>query len=280
MNPELSILIVHTFEQRLIRQTLRNLRRAVVRVPYEVIIIDNNPGAGIVRMLQREFPEVRYVPMDRNRGFGGAMNAGFAQAKGEYILIFNPDIIVMPGAIEELVAYKKDHPEIGFVGPRLENADGTLQYSCQRFHELLIPVYRRTPLGKTARGKSAIRRFLMQDEPHDVTMDVDWIIGSTMLTTAEQFRELGGFDDAIFMYFEDTDLCRRSWERGWRVVYHPAAKMVHFHRRASADGSLWRQLFSPLTWRHMQSALYYFKKYRGKVNPRLSQAPRKNPTQA
>ena len=107
MNPELSILIVHTFEQRLIRQTLRNLRRAVVRVPYEVIIIDNNPGAGIVRMLQREFPEVRYVPMDRNRGFGGAMNAGFAQAKGEYILIFNPDIIVMPGAIEELVHTKK-----------------------------------------------------------------------------------------------------------------------------------------------------------------------------
>jgi GT2 family glycosyltransferase len=131
--PDVSVLIVHTFEHRLIRQTLRGLRRAAPRLHLEVLVIDNNPAAGVGGMLKREFPEARYFPKDKNKGFGSAMNVGIRAAKGKYVLIFNPDIIVAPEALEKLFAYMEANPEVGIVGPKLLNADGSLQYSCNRF---------------------------------------------------------------------------------------------------------------------------------------------------
>ncbi|MBI1907801.1 glycosyltransferase family 2 protein [Candidatus Uhrbacteria bacterium] len=270
---DLSILIVHTFEKRLVRQTLRSLRRAAPRLHVEVIVIDNNPEAGMVDVLRREFPETRYIAMSANRGFGAAMNAGIAIAKGRYILVFNPDIVVAPGCLEELYAYMEANPEVGIVGPRLNNPDGSLQYSCYRFHEPMIPVYRRTPLGKLAAGAAAIDRFLMKDYDHAAARDVDWVMGSAMFTRKSALEKVGVFDDAIFMYFEDTDLCRRFWESGFRVVYNPNVSMVHYHRRASSDGSLVQQLCSRMTRHHIRSAIYYFRKYYGKPNPRTPSRP-------
>lgn len=268
MSLDLSILIVHTFERRLIRQTLRGLRRAAPRLHYEVIVIDNNPSAGMRDVLKKEFPDVRYAAMDANRGFGAAMNKGIVAAKGKYVLIFNPDIVAAPGSLEDLYAYMEANPNVGIVGPKLLNPDGTLQHSCNRYHEPMIPVYRRTPLGRLSFAKRAVDRFLMKDDPHDVTCEVDWLMGSSLFTRKSALNEVGYFDDGFFMYFEDTDLCRRFWEKGWRIIYHPEVSMVHYHRRASNDGTLFSQLRSPLTWEHIKSAVRFFRKYRGKPNPR------------
>ena len=265
---DLSILIVHTFEKRLVRQTLRGIRRSAPRLSYEVIVIDNNPDAGMRSVLTREFPEATYIAMEENRGFGAAMNKGIDIAKGKYVLVFNPDIILSPGALESLHAYMEKNPDVGIVGPKLQNPDGTLQHSCYRFHEPLTPIFRRTPLGRLPAGKAAIDRFLMTDERHDVVMDVDWVMGSAMFTRRSALGDVGHFDDAIFMYLEDTDLCRRFWEQGHRVVYNPEVSMVHYHRRASGDGGLFRQVFSRMTRHHIRSAIHYFRKYSGKPNPR------------
>lgn len=265
---DLSILIVHTFEKRLVRQTLRGIRRAAPRLHYETIIIDNNPGAGMAQVLRDEFPGVHYAAMDANRGFGAAMNKGIGMAKGKYVLIFNPDIVVSPGSLETLCAYMEANQDVGIVGPKLLNPDGTLQYSCNRYHELMIPVYRRTPLGKFAFAQRAVDRFLMKDDAHDEIQEVDWLMGSALFTRRAAIDDAGQFDDGFFMYFEDTDLCRRFWEKGWRVMYHPKVAMVHYHRRASNDGTLWSQLRSPLTWQHIRSAVRFFRKYAGKLNPR------------
>lgn len=272
MSVDVSILIVHTFEANLVRQTLRGIRRAAPRLQYEILVMDNNPGAGLYAHLRRDFPGVRYIPMDANRGFGYAMNAGIAASTGKYVLIFNPDIIVSPGALEALHAFMEANPDVGTVGPRLDNPDGSLQHSCYRFHTPMIPVYRRTPLGMLPRGKRAVARFLMIDDPHDAVMDVDWIMGSAMFTRRDALAKVGTFDDAIFLYLEDTDLCRRLWEGGWRVVYNPLVRMVHYHRRASGDGSLLAQLFSRMTRHHIRSAIYYFRKYHGKPDPRRSRS--------
>ncbi len=265
--PDVSILIVHTFELRLIRQTLRGLRRAAPQLQIEVLVIDNNPGAGLVDMLKAEFPEVRYFAK-RNQGFGSAMNVGLQHALGKYILIFNPDIIISPGALEKMFAYMEAHPQVGTLGPKLLNADGSLQYSCYRYHEPLVPILRRTPLGRLPWGQKTIERFLMQDVDHAQTLEVDWIMGSAMFTRAAALAKTGCFDERFFMYFEDTDLCWRMWEAGYTVIYYPEAVMVHYHRRASADGSIFQQLRSPLTWRHIQSAYKFFRKHSGQKNPR------------
>ena len=265
---DVSIVIVHTFEKALVRQTLRGIRRAAPTISYEVIIVDNNPAAGMKEVLDREFPETKYIPLSRNKGFGAVMNEGIRIAQGRYVLIFNPDIIVSPGSLEELVSFMDAHPEIGVVGPQLLNPDGTLQYSCYRIPTPLFPVYRRTPLGLLPHGKRQVENCLMVHDDHSETMDVDSLIGAALFCRAPRLKEVGMFDEQFFMYYEDNDLCRRFWEAGDRVVYHPAAKMTHYHRRASADGNLFAQLLSRYTWIQMASFVKYALKYKGRPNPR------------
>lgn len=265
---DLSVIIVHTFEKRMIRQTLRGIRRAAPKIRFEVIVVDNNPPAGMEEVLTNEFPDARYLRNPKNIGFGAAMNVGIREARGRYVLIFNPDIVVQPGSLEELVRFMDEHPNVGVCGPQLRNPDGSLQYSCYRVPNILIPAYRRTPLGKTSFGRSAVDHYMMHHDDHEQDMDVDSLIGAALCTRASALPKVGLFDEQFFMYYEDNDLCRRFWENGYRVVYHPAAKMIHYHRRASADGGLLRQLTNRFAWIQIHSALKYFFKYRGKGNPR------------
>lgn len=268
VNPDVSVIIVHTFEKQKLRQTLRGFRRAAPKVSYEIIVVDNNPAFGMHDILKTEFPQVTYVPLDANVGFGAGMNKGVEHARGRYVLIFNPDIVVHPGSLEELVRYMDAEPSVGVCGPKLLNPDGSLQYSCYRLPSLLLPVFRRTPLGKFGPGRRAVEHYLMMQDDHSATMDVDSLIGAALFTRRSVLDEVGLFDEQFFMYYEDNDLCRRFWEKGHRVVYHPAAQMTHYHRRASADGGLFSQLTNRLTWIHIDSFVKYVRKYWKAENPR------------
>ncbi|MBU1126069.1 MAG: glycosyltransferase family 2 protein [Patescibacteria group bacterium] len=266
---DVSILIVHTYEKKLLRQTLRSIRRAAPKISYEVVIIDNNPAAGMEELLNREFSDAVYIKNEKNIGFGGAMNVGIRGSRGRYVLIFNPDIVVHPGSLETMVEYMDLYPDVGIVGPQLLNPDGSLQYSCYALPTLMQPVYRRTPLGKTESGKRSIAEYLMMNVDHSEEMNVDSLIGAALFTRRSTLEEVGLFDERFFMYYEDNDLCRRFWKNGHMVVYLPKAKMTHYHRRASADGGLFKQLTNRFTWIHMNSFVKYIKKYKGQENPRL-----------
>lgn len=264
---DVSIIIVHAFSRQLVRQTLRGIRRAAPKLNYEVIIIDNTPSCNLKEILN-DFPEVRYEAMEKNIGFGSAMNVGIRQAHGKYILIFNPDIIAKPGSLEELKRFMDENEDVGIVGPKLLNPDGSLQHSCYRIPTFMIPAYRRTFLGRFNFGRRAVEEYLMIYDNHDDMMEVDSLIGAALFTRRSALDKVGLFDEQFFMYYEDNDLCRRFWEDGYKVVYYPQAQMVHYHRRISADGGLLQQLFSRFTWIQIASALKFFKKYRKSSNPR------------
>lgn len=259
---KVSILIVYMNGERLVRQTLRNLRRIAPQESVEIVVIDNNVRAGFARVLRKEFPEVRYLPMEKNVGFGSAMNVGIRAAKGDLVFIFNPDLAPEPGSLDAMVRKMQSDPSIGILAPQLRNPDGSLQYSVFAYQTLLIPVLRRTPLGATRWGKASVAAFQLRERDHAQEQDVDWAMGSAMLAWKKDLQTLGGFDEQFFMYLEDEDLCRRMHAMGKRVVYFPQARMIHYHRRASADGSFVQQLFNPLTWQHIRSAVLYAWKYR------------------
>lgn len=266
---DLSILIVHYNTPKLIRQTLRGIRRSAPRLRFEVIVVDNNPKMRVQEMIAREFPDARVLVSDRNLGFGGGMNKAFAAATGRYLLVFNPDIAVFPGAFEECVRFMDEHRDIGMLGPKLMNPDGSIQHSCYRFMEPKTIFYRRIPFLKyLPAAKREMGRYLMSEWDHGQMRNVDYLLGACMCVRREAFEAVGGFDPAYFVYFEDQDWCRRFWLAGWRVVYYPGASMVHYHRRETAEGGFWQQIRNPLTRIQMQSAMHYFKKFRGQPNPR------------
>jgi hypothetical protein len=266
---DVSVLIVHYNTPGLLAQTLRGLRRAAPRLNYEVVVVDNNPKIRVGAVVAKEFPEAKLIVSDRNLGFGAGMNAAMRLAQGRYFFVFNPDIATLPGALEKLVEYLDQAPDVGMVGPRLNHPDGSVQFSCYRFMSPAVILYRRLPwLRWLPSARRAIADYLMADWDHQSVRDVDYLLGAAMLIRRTAVEAVGGFDPNYFIYFEDQDLCRRFWLAGWRVVYQPAARLIHYHRRETAAGGFFAQLCNPLTRKQMKSALYYYRKYRGQGNPR------------
>ncbi len=270
---DVSILIVHYNTPGLLRQTLKGIRRAAPQAAYEVIVVDNNPRIPVAGMLQREFPDVRVLVSGRNLGFGGGMNKAMEAAQGRYFFVFNPDIALFSGAVEALIAFMDAHADVGMVAPQLRHPDGSLQYSCYRFMDPAVIFYRRIPLLRNMPfAKRAVDEYVMAEWDHGQTRDVDYVLGAAMLVRREAVAAVGMFDPKYFVYFEDQDWCRRFWKAGWRVVYHPKAAMVHYHRRETAEGGFLKQVLNPLTRIQMKSALYYYRKYKGEGNPRTHAA--------
>lgn len=266
---DLTIQIVHYNTPRLLRETLRHLRSAAPKLSYEVIVVDNHPEARLPETLAIDFPEVIFLSAPKHLGFGGAQNFAFSKSRGRNILVFNPDIFVSYGNLEALVAFLDQHEDVGACGAQLRNADGSLQDSCYRFDRPFIKVLRRTPLRTWPRVRTWIAHHLMQDTDRTETMDVDWLMGACILLRREVFEMIGGFDERFLLYFEDTDLCRRIWMMGKRVVYYPSVVMVHYHRREGSQGNLFLQMFQRANWLHLQSWLRYSRKYARTTHPRV-----------
>jgi GT2 family glycosyltransferase len=254
----------------LIRNLLKGVELAKFDFPFEYILVNNNAGDATAEIVKEQFPWVTYVDAPGNVGFAAGNNIGFRLAKGEYVMCVNPDLTIFPGEVEKLVQYADAHPEFGIVGPRLLNPNGTIQKNFHRFPSPLIPVYRRTLMGKTPWGKRAIARYFLEDVDPMSLREVDGLFGAALLIRKKALEDFGHFDEGYFMYFEDVDLCRRAWEKGWKVGYFPDACFVHYHQRESYSKQPWKSLFNPLSRAHIASAVRYFRKFYGKPSPRAS----------
>ncbi len=268
---DLSIIVLNYKTMRLLRECLRSIRFANPQLRFEVIVVDNASGDGTAAMVRQEFPEHVLIESSANRGYAGGNNLGLAAAKGRHVMIMNADIFVKDGVLEELVRYLDAHPEVGMVGPRLVNGDGSAQESHYRFHTLDIPMLRRTPLGATGWGSRKLDAFLMKDVQPSGPTEVDWLLGGAVVARREAVAEVGLLDERFFLYFDDVDWCRRFWEKGWKVVYLPDVSLIHLHQRQSAEGELLAVVTNPVTRIHIRSAVQYFRKYWRKPNPRTGE---------
>lgn len=269
MIPDVSILIVHHNTKRLLRQTLKGIFNMHTEVPFEVIVVDNNPNVRVADEIKAEFPGVVIVMSENNVGFGSGMNLAIKEARGRYHFVFNPDIIVFDGLLEKLIAFMDANPLIGMVGPKLLNPNKTFQQSFYRFMDPSVIFFRRVPILKNMNfAKKSLDNYLMKDADRAKTQEVDYLLGAALFIRRQAIEEVGGFDPGFFVYFEDQDLCRRFWMKNWKVVYYPEASLVHYHRRETAEGNFIKQLLNPLTRIQIKSAVYYYKKYKYQPNPR------------
>jgi hypothetical protein len=266
--PKVSFVTVNYKTPHFIRHLLRGFEEAKPTFPFEYFVVDNASDDGTIEHVKRQFHWVTTILAEKNLGFGGGNNLAVGQARGEYIIFLNPDLTVFPGEIESWVEWMDAHPDVGISGPRVLNPDGTDQHSCYRFPGSFIPLYRRTLIGSTPWGKRAIASYLMHDMDRNKEQDVDWVQGSAMCVRRTTLEKVGPFDNRYFMYFEDTDLCRRAWEAGHRVTYTPCARFVHYLHRESKTKYPWEAFTNRLARAHIKSGVKYFLKYRTKASPR------------
>lgn len=231
----------------------------------DIIVVDNNSQDESKTVIRKKFPEIRVVASKLNGGFAMAANWGINLARHDAVLLLNPDIVVKGDAIEVLFKKLYSNPDIAIVAPKLLNLDGSLQFSCSKFHKLFTPVFRRTSLGKTGLGRREVERFEMKNWDHNVERDIDWAIGAALMMKRKYIEKIGLMDSRYFLYFEDVDLCRRVWEAGFRVVYVPQAVMLHEHKRLSAYQSGVKSIMNRVTRIHIYSWVQYLLKFKGKL---------------
>jgi len=224
----------------------------------ELFVVDNASTDGSADLVARDFPRACLLRNTENVGYARAVNQAWRQATGDALLVLNPDIVVRGDALAVLRGHLASHPDVGLVAPRLLNPDGTLQYSCRRHYTLATYLLRRTPLSRLFPDHPIVRRHLMADWHHAELREVDWALGAALMMPR---TALGAtvMDERYFIYFEDVDLCVRLRRQGWRIVYHPAAVMVHHHRRASADGGWNRRKYE-----HLKSWIKFNLKHAGR----------------
>lgn len=228
---------------------------------YEIIVVDNNSDDGIGNILAWQNPEVKFIQSRKNLGMGGGNNLGIRSAQGKYIAIMNPDTLVFKDIFQKLFKYMETNENVGVVGPKQFYPDKSVQDSAFRWYGLFTPLYRRTPLGGLRLAQKDLDRFLMKDYNKDKTKNVDWLLGSFLFCRAKALDDVGPFDTRYFMYFEDTDLCRRFWDKNWKVIYYPEAEIIHNHIRQSAREP-WYKFFTSRTSRtHIASWIKYLMKW-------------------
>ena len=173
-------------------------------------------------------------------------------------MLLNPDTEVVGDALHTVVAFADDHPRVGVVGPQLLAPDRTVQPSRYRFPTLATAVFESTWLQPYS-PRRVLDRCYIRDRPDGATQEVDWVRGAALLVRREAIDQVGLLDEAYFMYSEELDWCRRIRDAGWRVVYLPAARIVH-HEGKSSDQAI--------SARHVNfhtSKVRYFRKHHGRA---------------
>lgn len=285
-NLDLSIIIVSWNVWDLLRGCLASIERAswpgqtgdsTIRhfgphgTPFalEVIVVDNASSDATVDGVQALFPWVRLVQSGTNLGFTGGNNLGYRESRGSFIFFFNPDTELpaprspLPDSLWTLFTTIHSEPGIGVVGPQLRYGDGSLQSSRRRFPSRLTGFFESTWLAQAWPHNPWARRLHMAGWPATVRQDVDWLVGAALLCRREALEAVrqpgdpGPFDESFFMYSEETDLCRRVKQAGWRVVYQPDAVVIHYEGRSS------EQVLAARYIRFNTSKVRYYRKWFG-----------------
>lgn len=198
----------------------------------KVVVVDNNSSDGSVEMVKSKYPWVTLHANRTNLGYGAAANRAIAGCTTQYVVLLNSDTLLPAGAVEALGRYLDEHPQASIVGPRLVNADGTLQASCYSFPTPLDTFLENSTvavfLGRLIRRHiPGIRGLYWRTWPHDSACIVPWVKGAVLAMRLEAFKAVDGFDESFFMYFEDADLCYRMKKAGWEIHFTPATTIVH-----------------------------------------------------
>ena len=225
---DLSIVIVNWNTCELLRDCLTSVfAGAPVGHSYEVIVVDNASTDGSQDMVRQQFPNVTMIMNDENRGFAAANNQAMAIASGNNILLLNSDTLVHGDVLTKSLDYMKAHWNVGAMGCRVLNADGSLQHSASQFPSFLNLAFQTLGLDRL-KGIPAFRKYRMLDWDRQSERYVETISGCFLLVRKQCIAAVGMLDEDFFFFGEETDWCRRIREAGWRIAFSPVGDITHF----------------------------------------------------
>jgi GT2 family glycosyltransferase len=252
---DVSVIIVSWNTQDILRNCLRSIYEQGGDIAVEVIVIDNASTDGSAEMVRKDFPQVILIENSENRGFAAANNQGIAIAKGRYVLLLNPDTVILDHAINKTLYFADAHPESAVVGCRVLNPDRTLQPTCFMFPSILNMLLSSTYLYKLFPKNRFFGRERMTWWSRNDIREVDVVTGCFMLVQREAIEQVGLLDERYFIYGEETDWCYRFKHADWKVMFTPCANIIHL------GGQSTQKKATAMVVQLRKSILQFMKKY-------------------
>ncbi|MDW8393869.1 MAG: glycosyltransferase [Chitinophagales bacterium] len=235
----LSVIIVNYNVRVFLEQSLRSVQKALHQLPAEIIVVDNHSVDGSVLMLRERFPQVRLLVNEHNVGFARANNQALQIARGEYVLLLNPDTVLEEDTLEKCISFMDEHPEAGAVGVKMLDGKGNfLPESKRGFPTPFVAFCKLTGLSRLFPSSRLFNRYYLGHLSADQIHEVDVLSGAFLFIRRAALDKAGPLDEAFFMYGEDIDLSYRLQQAGYKNYYLPTARIIHYKGESTRRGSL------------------------------------------
>jgi GT2 family glycosyltransferase len=222
-----------------LEQALLSVRKAMRNIPGEVFVVDNCSVDGSIEMIKEKFPGIILMENKENVGFARANNQAIRQAKGEFILLLNPDTVVEEDTFEKCLRFMDQHPEAGGVGVKMLDGKGNfLPESKRGFPTPFVAFCKAFGLSRLLPKSQTFNRYHLGFLPENETNEIDVLAGAFMFLRRSAIEKAGPFDEAFFMYGEDIDLSYRIVKAGFKNYYLPEARIIHYKGESTRKGSM------------------------------------------
>ncbi|MEK7545756.1 MAG: glycosyltransferase family 2 protein [Patescibacteria group bacterium] len=259
---DLSIVTVNWKVADLVGELLGSIASNKEDLALEVYIVDNDSKDHIedvvAKFRARSDVPVTLIRNDRNLGFAKANNQAIRRCSGRVVALLNPDTRVTKGALKRTLEWMAARPDVGIIGPKLLNHDGSLQESVRKFPGLIDQALILLKLQHVWPSAPPFRTYLAKDLDYGKEQDVDQLMGAALFVRRKVFESVGLLDERFFIWFEDVDFCKRAKAAGWGVVYLPTVQVIHH------GGASFAQAMTLRKQRYFTSSMAkYFRKHRG-----------------
>ncbi|MBN2087850.1 glycosyltransferase family 2 protein [Candidatus Peregrinibacteria bacterium] len=271
MEYKASIIILDYKKSKRVCENVKYLQNQNTAFPYEIIVVDNScdiSNADKLKCLDK-YENVQLHINKTNVGYINGNNQGAKHAKGEYLLIVNPDIVMRDeNTLQKLVDYMEANPETGILGPKqINDDDGSTAMTVRAFPKFFLQVARRTFLRKLPIIKNLVAHDEMQHLDYNKTQEVDWLQSSFWVIRKDLWDSFGGLNRDYFIFMSDPDMCFKTWKKGFKVIYYPDVKVYADGIRLSSGG--FKAYFQKWTLRqHVKDSLKYVWNHLFARNPR------------
>lgn len=258
MTFDVAVLIVTYNSARQIEACLQSVLAQRQTVQQQIVVVDNQSVDGTAEIVRTKFPDVTLITPGRNLGFAAGVNLAAQHADAEYLLLLNPDTVVLDHAIDTVVWFANENPRHGIYGGRTLRSDGALEpSSCWGLPSLWSLAMFATGLSTFARRNRWFDPESLGTWGRDSVREVGFVTGCFLLVARDVWAQLGGLDERYFLYGEDMDFGFRAWRAGYRPVICPDARVVHSVGQSSATPT------HKLLLLYQGKASYFRKNYSG-----------------
>lgn len=223
---EISVIIVNWNVRKLLLDCVESVLQQK-NVRFEIIVIDNASRDGSAEALKERFPQVQLIENKNNRGFARANNQGIRLASGRHILLLNPDTVVQPDTLQKTVAFLDAHSDVGIIGCKILNRDGSRQRSIRRNPSLLSQTLILLKMQAFFPNWRPLRKYFATDFSYAREENVEQVMGAFLAFRALLTKSVGLLDEGYFLWFEEVDFCTRAQRAGFRIVFVPSMTITH-----------------------------------------------------